>query len=117
MEDAVVRHQTGTVAVEGEQVVIRMSGKGWQQELKVPVRHASARTDRDNRELTTLEVYERDAPVQVLMEAGPPDAISRFLDELEDAQQAAIQPAAYARCPNCGAPNQQIGKPCRYCRS
>ena len=113
----VVRHRTGTVSVEGGEVVIRLAGKGglrqggrpWEQDIRIPVSQAGATV-----EGTQLTIRREGRSVQAVFGCSYEET-EAFLSVLDEAYQAAT--VVRTDCNHCGAPAQVAGKPCTYCKA
>jgi hypothetical protein len=106
-EQVVVRHSTGTVTIEGGEVVVSLHGRGWGNVIRVPLAQATATVDGSQ-----FVIWRNGAAVQLVYRCDP-DEMAAFVEALDEAKRALAMPIA--ACPNCTAPGQRVGQPCHFC--
>lgn len=121
--ERVVKHRMGTVAIEGDQVVVRLSGTRkegmfgptvpWSDEHRVPLALARAT-------VAGNELVVRHGQRAVQSVRGDPDEIAAWAEALEEAKRALAAETieatlAKATCSHCGAPGQTVRRACSYC--
>src|SRR5215471_2179092 len=112
-----VRHTRGDVVVEGDDVVVRLSGtrragllgprEAWGTEYRVPLALARATI-----EGTQFVIRRGDEAVQLVYGCDPAE-MEAFVRWLEAYRLRGSMPVA--ACGHCGAPGQRAGQPCSYC--